>query len=226
MQQISLYDPAEDRKTPQGYRCVPVGEAGSIDPASLPPLVITVTLRDLKRMPIDTPIAHAGPERGWLPVNMLNVLYTEADTQELETEVLGTPVRIRAIPSEFHWDLGDGNTITTKNPGKPFPSERISSEYRFEGWYDIILTTTFTGQFSVDGGEWQDIEGSIEIESDPVELFAKSLESRLVNGSEDEDEDSGYGGDDNDEDEEEPWIPERTPDTEGPIDPKARHRRI
>ncbi|WP_233190949.1 hypothetical protein [Brachybacterium sp. UMB0905] len=197
-----------------GWDCVRPGTPEADSPAAQ----IVITAEDFAELPVKAPIAHAGPERGWLPVNMVNVLYTDADTQELETEVLGTPVRIRATPVEFHWDLGDGNTITTTNPGKPFPSERVSSEYRLEGWYDITLTTTFTGQFSVDGGEWQDIEGSIEIESDPVELYAKSLESRLVNGSATDEED--------DEDEDEPWIPERTPDTEGPIDPEARHRRI
>ena len=205
--------------TDLGWDCVRPGapEAGS------PAAQIVITAEGFAELPVKAPAAHAGPERGWLPVNMVNVLHTDADTQELETELLGTPVRIRAVPVEFHWDLGDGNTITTTDPGKPFPSERVSSEYRFEGWYDITLTTTFTGQFSVDGGEWQDIDGSIEIQSDPVELFAKSLESRLVNGSEDEDD--SYG-DNDDKDEEEPWVPERTPDTEGPIDPEARHRRV
>ncbi len=200
-----------------GWDCVRPGAPEVGTPAAQ----IVVTVEDFAELPVKAPIAHAGPERGWLPVNMVNVLHTDADTQELETDILGTPVRIRATPVEFHWDLGDGNTITTTDPGKPFPSERVSSEYRFEGWYDITLTTTFTGQFSVDGGEWQDIEGSIEIESDSVELYAKSLESRLVNGSTDEDDNK-----DEDEDEEEPWIPDRTPDTEGPIDPEARHRRI
>lgn len=213
--------------TDLGWDCVRPGqpESGGADT-----VVITVTAEDFAKLPVKAPVAHAGPERGWLPVNMVNVLYTEAEPQLLETELLDTPLRIRATPVQFHWDLGDGNTITTSDPGKPFPSERISSEYRFEGWYDITLTTTFTGQFSVDGGPWQDIDGSIEVESDPVELFAKSLESRLVNGEEeDEDEDDGYRDDEDeygDDEDEEPWIPERTPATEGPLDPEARHREI
>ncbi|MGO1896651.1 MAG: hypothetical protein ACTH1O_12530, partial [Brachybacterium sp.] len=83
-----------------------------------------------------------------------------------------------------------------------------------EGWYDITLTTTFSGQFSVAGGEWQDIDGTIEVTSDPVPIYSKSLESRLVNGDVPVDED------------EDPWIPERTPDTEGPQDPATTHREI
>src|SRR5699024_11650663 len=83
--------------------------------------------------------------------------------------------------------------------------------YTQEGWYDITLTTTFSGQFSVAGGEWQDIDGTIEVSSDPVPVYSKSLESRLVNGDVPVDED------------EDPWIPARTADTEGPSDPHATH---
>ncbi|ATG53261.1 hypothetical protein CFK38_13500 [Brachybacterium vulturis] len=145
---------------------------------------------------------------------MVNVLYADPEPQLLNTELLGTPVAIRATPVSYHWDLGDGNTITTTNPGKPFPSEVVSSAYGQEGWYDITLTTTFSGQFSVAGGGWQDIDGTIEVISDPVPVFAKSLESRLVDGDVPVDES------------EDPWIPERAPDTEGPPDPDATHRKI
>ncbi|MGP5127862.1 PKD domain-containing protein [Brachybacterium tyrofermentans] len=165
-------------------------------------------------MPIKPLAAHAGPADGWLPVNMPNVLYTDTKAQELDVELLDTPVAIRATPISYEWDLGDGNTITTDNPGKPYPSEIVSSTYSTEGWYDITLTTTFTGQFAVNGGPWQDIDGSIEVVSDPVPIYSKSLESRLVDGEVPVD----VGAD--------PWIPERTADTEGALDPHAAHRTI
>ncbi|MCT2262923.1 PKD domain-containing protein [Brachybacterium muris] len=147
-------------------------------------------------------------------MNVINVLYADPTTQTLETELLGVPVQVRAIPIQYHWDLGDGNTITTKKPGKPYPSEQVTATYTQEGWYDITLTTTFAGQFSVDGGEWQDIDGTIEIASDPVPLFSKSLESRLVNPDIPVDEEG------------DPWIPARTPDAEGHRDPAATHREL
>src|SRR5699024_12263776 len=105
----------------------------------------------------------------------------------------------------------DGNTITTTDPGEPYPSEVVSATYTQEGWYDITLTTTFSGQFSVDGGEWQDIDGTIEVTSDPVPIYSKSLEPRLVRGDVPGDQDA------------DPWIPDRTADTEGPQDPDAPH---
>jgi hypothetical protein len=194
-----------------GIRCA---LPGTPEYEEAPPVVIVVTQSDFARMPVDPLPAHAGPVDGWLPVNMVNVLYTEPESQLLSTELLDTPVAIRATPTSFHWDLGDGNTITTTTPGNPFPAETISATYTQEGWYDITLTTTFAGQFSVAGGPWQDIDGTIEVTSDPVPLYSKSLESRLVNGDVPVDED------------EDPWIPARTPETEGPLDPRATHRTI
>ncbi|AXK47155.1 hypothetical protein DXU92_16615 [Brachybacterium saurashtrense] len=142
------------------------------------------------------------------------VLYVSADEQIVEATLLDTPVSIRAIPVEYHWDLGDGNTISTDKSGDSYPSLEVAGMYRYEGWYDVMLTTTFIGQFSVDGGAWQDIDGSIEVVSDPVEIFSKSLESRLVDADTPVDE------------EEDPWVPQCTGETEDPLDPEASHREI
>lgn len=195
-----------------GVRCAMPGDPESGGAGEAPPVVIVVTQSDFARLPVKPLQATAGPAGGWLPVNMPNVLYTEPDTQELSTELLDTPVAIRATPVSYYWDLGDGNTITTSTPGEPYPSELISGTYVHEGWYDVTLTTTFAGQYSVEGGEWQDIDGTIEVASDPVPIYSKSLESRLVNGDVPVDED------------EDPWVPERSPETEGAPDPNATHR--
>lgn len=194
------------------FDCRPVSEANST--STTPPVVITVTQRDFAAMPVEPLKASAGPPDGWLPVSMVNVLHADSEVQELQTELLSTPVAVRAIPTSYHWDLGDGNTITTTNPGKPYPSEEISATYAHEGWYDITLTTTFAGQFAVNGGSWQDIDGTIEVASDPIPIYSKSLESRLVNAGVPVDE------------AEDPWIPPRTSETEGSADPNATRREL
>lgn len=224
--EINRVDSADGSRELLGYDCRAPGTAtpptgagartgtGALAADAPAPIVITVSLSDFADMPIKPLAAHAGPTDGWLPVNMPNVLYTDTKAQELDVELLDTPVAIRATPTSYAWDLGDGNTISTDNPGKPYPSEVVSSTYSAEGWYDITLTTTFTGQFAVNGGPWQDIDGSIEVASEPVPIYSKSLESRLVDG--DVPVDDG----------EDPWIPERTSDTEGAQDPHATHRTV
>lgn len=201
---IIRVDPEADTEEHVAFDCRPVSEANSTSETE--PVVITVTQRDFASMPVEPLEASAGPPEGWLPVNMRNVLYADPEEQVLQTELLDTPVSVRATPVSYHWDLGDGNTITTDSPGQPYPSDEISTSYTQEGWYDITLTTTFSGEFSVDGDPWQDIDGTIEVASDPIPLYSKSLESRLVNTDVPIDED------------EDPWIPPRTPETEGPMD--------
>ncbi|WP_259557006.1 PKD domain-containing protein [Brachybacterium sillae] len=171
--------------------------------------MITVTREDFARLPVEPLVPHAGPEAGWIPVNSPTVLYVEPTDQILDTTLLGTPVQVRAIPVSYTWSMGDGGTITTTKRGKPYPSEEVAYYYETEGWYDITLTTTFAGQFSVNGGPWQDIDGTITIDSTPVPLYSNSLESRLVNPDSTEPP--------------EPIVPDRTPDTEGHPNPRAGH---
>lgn len=204
-------DTRADSEELLGFDCTARGGGGAPAEGS-EPVVITITRSDFESMEVEPLVASAGPEDGWLPVNMVNVLYAESESQALATEVLGVPVSVRAVPVSYHWDLGDGNTITTTDAGEPYPSEAVSGTYRYEGWYDVTLTTTFSGQFSVAGGPWQDIDGTIEVASDPIPVYSKSLESRLVDGDVPVDEN------------EDPWVPERTAETEGPQDPKATHR--
>jgi hypothetical protein len=177
------------------------------------PVVVTVTRKDFASLPVKPLDAHAGPEAGWLPVNMDVVLYAAgAEPQELKTELLDTPVTIRATPVAYTWNLGNGDTITTTEPGSPWPAKDIATTYLHEGWYDITLTATFEGQFSVDGGDWEDIDGTIEIASDPTELYVRSLESRLTSPYNNPSDQDGLD-----------TIPDRTPDTEGPANPHPTH---
>ena len=118
-----------------------------------------MTREEFAKLPVKPAVAHAGPEDGWLPAGMDNILYADSEPQTLDTTLLDTPVSVRATAQSYHWDLGDGNTIDTSKPGKPYPSEEITSTYAYEGWYDVTLTTTFSGEFSVNGGEWQPIDG-------------------------------------------------------------------
>lgn len=200
-----------------GLRCAALNNnpgAKATGSAKQEPVVVTVTQKDFAKLPVKPSVAHAGPPAGWVPVNAPVVLYAGDQEQELDTTLLDTPVSIRAVPVEYSWDLGDGNKIVTSKPGEPYPSELISHYYRSEGWYDVTLTTTFAGEFSVDGGEWQDINGTITVTSEPIALYSDSLQSRLVDPSS------------TDPDEIKTELPRRTAKTEGPQDPEATTRRV
>lgn len=194
-----------------GYRCVdtagrPVTPEGT-------PIVVTVTQRDFASLPVQPARAHAGPEIGYLPVNMDLIVYAEAEAQTLDTVLLGTPVQVRATPVSYRWDFGDGSTLETANPGRPYPATDLTYRYAHQGWYDVTLTTTYAGEFSVSGGPWQDIDGTVTITSEPVAIYSKSFASRRVDM------------DDPAIEHETIELPPRTPENTGPPADRPQHRR-
>lgn len=226
-QQGERLDTRSGARSSLGYRCVDTAArpkpavAPAADPAAPgapapapEPVVVVVTQSDFASLPVAPAVAHAGPPSGYLPVNMDLIAYAESQEQTLDTVLLGTPVQVRATPVEYRWDFGDGNTITTHTPGRPYPAKDIVNRYEQEGWYDITLSTTYTGQYSVAGGPWEDIDGTVTIDSAPVSIYSRSFESHLV----DPDADPG------DVDDEQPAeLPPRTPDNQGPRDSHPRN---
>ncbi len=226
-QQGERLDTRSGARSSLGYRCVDTAArpkpaaAPAADPAApgVPapapePVVVVVTQSDFASLPVAPAVAHAGPPSGYLPVNMDLIAYAESQEQTLDTVLLGTPVQVRATPVEYRWDFGDGNTITTHTPGRPYPAKDIVNRYEHEGWYDITLSTTYTGQYSVAGGPWEDIDGTVTIDSAPVSIYSRSFESHLV----DPDADPG------DVDGEQPIdLPPRTPENQGPRDSHPRN---
>lgn len=194
-----------------GYRCVDTN-GNPVTPEGAP-IVITVTQRDFASLPVAPARAHAGPQVGYLPVNMDLVAYAEATEQTLDTTLLGTPVQVRATPVTYRWSFGDGNTLDTARPGQPYPSTEITHRYEHQGWYDVSLTTTYAGEFSVNGGPWQDIDGTITVSSDPVPLYSRSFASNLVDPNDDPAANETIE------------LPPRTPENYGPQDPHPQHRK-
>ena len=193
-----------------GYRCRDAS-GNPVTPEGQP-IVITVTRSDFAALPVQPATAHAGPDVGYLPVGMDLIVYADAPDQTLDTTLLGTPVQVRALPIRYAWDFGDGNTLATADPGKPYPDATVTSRYEHAGWYDVTLTTTYAGQFSVNGGPWQDIDGTITVASPPVAVYSRSFESRLIDPNTAPEDEPGTA------------IPARTPETEGAPADHPRHR--
>lgn len=58
--------------------------------------------------------------------------------------VLGVPITIHLTPI-FEWDFGDGNKLTTKLPGAPYPLALIENTYTTSGEKSVLLTTRWSG---------------------------------------------------------------------------------
>ncbi|WP_162175490.1 PKD domain-containing protein [Paraoerskovia marina] len=140
--------------------------------------------RAFHEMQIQPATLNVQPPNGWTIVHFDTIVHTEnPDTaaQETTTELLGIPVQIRAQPTEYTWDFGDGTTQTTTDPGKPYPDHTITHQYTDLQTYTITLTTQWTGQYRIAGATtWTDVPGTATTTSTSNPLDVLELTPRLV----------------------------------------------
>ena len=95
-----------------------------------------------------------------------NVFASSTEPVVLTTTVLGQPVQVRATPARWSWDFGDGTVIgPTTDPGAAYPALTNTHAYTDRGDYEIVMTTHYTGEFSLYGATWYPIQGEAQVDS-------------------------------------------------------------
>ena len=108
------------------------------------------------------------------------------DTQNFSEEIDSFTIRIKAIPVQWNWDYGDGNTRNFNVPGESSPNHTLHDEtptshvYKETGKFNVVVTTLYRGEFSVDGGAWQSIPGQAAVPSDPVVMDVWRTQKQLI----------------------------------------------
>ncbi len=97
------------------------------------------TLADFQRLPLPAGTANVQPSNGYTLVNVPTNVYAEAAATTLDTQLLGFPVQVRATPTRYEWDFGDGGSSTETNPSHTYRELAIG-----------LVTLTVTDN---DGGE-------------------------------------------------------------------------
>jgi hypothetical protein len=155
-----------------------VGNARCVYPGENPGQVIapadpTVTLAEFQELPIAAGHSVVQPSPHTLVGAETNA-FAEASEQILPLTVLGKSVRVKAIPTEYHWDYGDGSSLgPTTTAGSSLPKERwgektrTSHAYTTTGDFVITLRTYYRGEYSVEDGPWQPIVGRATILTPP-----------------------------------------------------------
>lgn len=162
----------------------PVAAGGAPAPAA-PPVVITVTASDFQQLPIPPSTINLDTQGNTLRTAHTNI-YATASVRNLNTTVLGQPVRVRAVPIEYIWNYGDGTTRRTYESGEavagdPFDIQtETSHQFEGTGTFPINLTTVYTGQFSVNGGPWISINGVARVDSAPESMTVWKTKRSLV----------------------------------------------
>lgn len=172
-----VLNPTPEQWIPAGQACLTPAAAGA--QVGVP----VVTADDFRRLPLPAGRVHVQPGSGRTLLNVPTNVYVEAGVAEIPTTVLGTAVRVRAIPIEFEWTFGDGHRLRTRDPGAAYPDLRTTHTYATAGSFQVTLTTIYRGEYSVAGGAWQPVDGTASVASPPEPLTVVAARAELVDST-------------------------------------------
>lgn len=134
---------------------------------------VTLTTHDFDTFPITA----ATPQQERAPHTLKNYntnFWANPNPQEFTRTINGQNVALRATPVSYTFDYGDGATLgPVTYPGYQLGADvwdqptDTSHRYTDPGDYYFALTTTYRGEYSVEGGPWQVIDGTVSRTSDP-----------------------------------------------------------
>lgn len=138
--------------------------------------------RAFQEMQIAPSEVNVQPPDGWTLVNVDTIAFTDRAPRTMRTSLFGIPVEIRALPTNFSWDFGDGSApLTTTDPGAPYPEHTVAHAYAKRGMATISLTSTWRGQFRLAGEPtWYDVAGEGTTVSSSGNLEVLEARARLV----------------------------------------------
>jgi len=143
-------------------------------------VVPALSAQEFQRLPLPAGVAKVQPGSGRVLIRVPTNVFVTVEPVTLETVLLGFPVQVRATPSRYSWDFGDGTVLPTRDPGAAYPDLRVTHSYEGSGSYGITLTTFYTGEYSVAGGPWLPVPGEAQVDSEPVAVQAVGGRNELV----------------------------------------------
>lgn len=202
----TLPQPINDTETPDFYQpannpgiigCVPFDpadlEAANLEAVEedgqlvLRPIRVVLTVQDLASFPITPATIHQQNPPHTLK-NYHTNFWADPNPQEFTTTIAGRQVQVRATPVLYSFDYGDGTSQTTTNPGyrlgEDVWDEKTPTSHQYQEAKDFTfqLTTTYRGEYSVEGGPWQVIDGTVEQTGEPQLVRVWQTKVGLVAG--------------------------------------------
>jgi hypothetical protein len=124
------------------------------------------------------------PPGGKTLVNFDTIFSTESDPFRRTVRLLGHEVVLKIWASSFRWQFGDGLALATDHPGRTYEHGLPMNSYITHQYTDADVTvhpsvdTTYSAEYSVDGGPFQPVIGTVTIEGDAAGL--RVVEARPV----------------------------------------------
>ncbi|MET4145616.1 hypothetical protein ABIB45_002529 [Arthrobacter sp. UYCo732] len=129
--------------------------------------------KQFESLPIDAGTVVAQPSPHTLRGAETN-FYADAAEQQFDVTMFGQKVHVVATPVQYTWNYGDG-TVFGPQPsmGGPLPQDRwgvktrTSHVYAETGDFQVVLTTSFQGTYSVNDGPPLPIPGQGQFSTPP-----------------------------------------------------------
>lgn len=166
-----------------GYICanLPGGSGGGEAPARpAPPTQIPES--QFQTFDIPAPAIFAWP-KDWAVVGKPAAFWTDVDVSYIDMTLLTYAVTVKVTPEKYQWNFGDDTGLTTTTKGaKPLPgaAPAIGHDFQRAGPTTVTMTTTFSGEFSVDGGPWLPIDGYAYVASNELSIDVYRFHRYLV----------------------------------------------
>ena len=116
-----------------------------------------------RNIPLPPSELSVQPPNGRTLVNFATNFFTEQGPFTRTVRLLGQRVDLRIWPSQYRWVFGDGADLASESAGAPYPDLLITHGYRRAGSVSPRVDTTYAAQFSVNGGPWRDVNGTVTI---------------------------------------------------------------
>jgi hypothetical protein len=157
----------------EGFSCVDVTDLN-------PPPSPDEVFRYFRTLPLPQLTTQQQPPGNAL-VGLPVIFFTDSPTtQTFTVDIRGFAVVITAHAAGFTWHTGDGATVTSTDPGAPYPDQTVTHDYA-SGTYTAYVTTTWAATYSVDGGAQADVPGTTTTDGPPVTFTVLQAHTVLTN---------------------------------------------
>lgn len=142
-------------------------------PEDLLPRIAADIQRQFQNLPVNAGKVVAQPSPNTLRGAETN-FYAEAAEQQFDVTMFGQRVHVVATPVQYTWNYGDGTAFGPQpSMGGALPQDRwgektrTSHAYASTGDFQVVLTTSFQGTYSVNAGPPLPIRGQGQFTSPP-----------------------------------------------------------
>ena len=180
-------EPFDDAEWVQvGLTCLP-----ELVPGGSAALTMAMIREAFHDTDFSVPTVNIQPEGDVTLVNLptyFEVVFPEAGFGPDEVDspdparLLGHRIEVRPRLESVTYHLGEQTIGPTTDLGGPYPDGRVVTTYTQPGDVQVRVDIVYTGQFRVEGSDWFDIPGEVDLAGEAVTLEVREATARLYSG--------------------------------------------